>query len=91
MKLAQPQIPPKKRIVPARAWRKGGLGGIPPALQILGEICSNFFECTPPSSHRSGPILKHGRSPHNSSRQLICTGFLVKKKNIYQFEVSLAN
>ena len=27
MKLAQPQIPPKKRIVPARAWRKGGLGG----------------------------------------------------------------
>src|SRR3989304_3785149 len=26
----QPQIPPKKRIVPARAWRKGGLGGIPP-------------------------------------------------------------
>ena len=23
----QPQIPPKKRIVPARAWRKGGLGG----------------------------------------------------------------
>ena len=30
IKLAQPQIPPKKRIVPARAWRKGGLGGIPP-------------------------------------------------------------
>jgi len=28
--------------------RKGGLGGIPPALQILGEICSNFFERTPP-------------------------------------------
>jgi len=26
MKLAQPQIPPKKRIVPARAWRKGGWG-----------------------------------------------------------------
>ena len=25
----QPQIPPKKRIVPARAWRKGGLGGLP--------------------------------------------------------------
>ena len=33
--------------------RKGGLGGIPPALQILGEICSNFFERTPPSSRRS--------------------------------------
>jgi len=33
MKLAQPQIPPKKRIVPARAWRKGGLGGIPPRLR----------------------------------------------------------
>jgi hypothetical protein len=28
--------------------RKGGLGGIPPALQILGEISSNFFESTPP-------------------------------------------
>ena len=27
--------------------RKGGLEGIPPALQILGEICSNFFERTP--------------------------------------------
>ena len=26
------------------------LGGIPPALQILGEICSNFFECTPPTT-----------------------------------------
>ncbi|OGD17063.1 hypothetical protein A2V47_04040 [Candidatus Atribacteria bacterium RBG_19FT_COMBO_35_14] len=25
----------------------GGLGGIPPALQILSEICSNFFERTP--------------------------------------------
>jgi len=24
------------------------LGGIPPVLQILGEICSNFFERTPP-------------------------------------------
>ena len=32
MKLAHPQtqIPPKKRIAPARAWRKGELGGIPP-------------------------------------------------------------
>ena len=28
--------------------RKGGVGGIPHALQILGEICSNFFERTPP-------------------------------------------
>jgi len=28
--------------------REGVLGGIPPALQILGEICSNFFERTPP-------------------------------------------
>ena len=28
--------------------RKGGLGGIPPALQILGKISSNFFERTPP-------------------------------------------
>ena len=31
-----------------RAGGRGGLGGIPPALQILGEISSNFFESTPP-------------------------------------------
>jgi len=32
-----------------QSGRKGGLGGIPPVpLQILGEICSNFFEHTPP-------------------------------------------
>ena len=40
--------------------RKGGLGGIPPALQILGEICSNFFERTP-------PVGKSGRIQQNSS------------------------
>jgi len=31
-----------------RAGGRGFGGGIPPALQILGEICSNFFERTPP-------------------------------------------
>jgi len=32
----------------SRSGRQGELGGgIPPALQILGEICSNFFERTP--------------------------------------------
>ena len=30
-----------------RAGGRGVEGGIPPALQILGEICSNFFERTP--------------------------------------------
>ena len=31
MKLARPPIPPKKRVVRARAWRKEGVGGgIPP-------------------------------------------------------------
>jgi len=30
-----------------RGGRKGGLGGIPPALQILGEISSDFFKYTP--------------------------------------------
>src|SRR3989338_9062012 len=35
--------------VASAGGRKRGLGGIPPALQILGEICSNFFERTPPS------------------------------------------
>jgi len=34
--------------VASAGGRKGGLGGIPPALQILGEICSNFFKRTPP-------------------------------------------
>jgi len=34
--------------VASAGGRKGGLGGIPPALQILSEICSNFFERTPP-------------------------------------------
>ncbi len=34
--------------VASAGGRKGGLGGIPPALQILGEISSNFFERTPP-------------------------------------------
>ena len=41
-----------------RAGGRGGLGGIPPALQILGEICSNFFERTPPKAKafwRTGP------------------------------------
>ncbi len=37
--------------------RKGGLGGIPPALQILGEISSNYFESTPPDT-RAG-FLTH--------------------------------
>ena len=34
--------------VASAGGRKGGLGGIPPALQILDEISSNFFERTPP-------------------------------------------
>ena len=34
--------------VASAGGRKEGLGGIPPALQILGEISSNFFERTPP-------------------------------------------
>jgi hypothetical protein len=34
--------------VASAGGRKGGLEGIPPALQILGEISSNFFESTPP-------------------------------------------
>src|SRR3989344_8308124 len=31
-----------------RGGRKGGLGGIPPAESVLGEIGSNFFVNTPP-------------------------------------------
>ena len=36
--------------VASAGGRKRGLGGIPPARQILGEICSNFFERTPPAN-----------------------------------------
>ena len=50
MKLAQPQIPPKKRTVPARAWRKGGLGGIPPR--------PSQSEAPPPCSFRAEPRKK---------------------------------
>ena len=39
------EIVQSERVV-STGW-KGGLGGIPPALQILGEICSNFFKRTP--------------------------------------------
>jgi len=47
---------PKGSLLPLRhgyeehgaGGRKEGLGGMPPALQILGEISSNFFESTPP-------------------------------------------
>jgi hypothetical protein len=41
--------------VASAGGRTGGLGGIPPALQILGEISSNFFESTPPIP-RVGPL-----------------------------------
>ncbi len=37
--------------VASAGGRKGGLGGIPPALQILGEISSNFFKSTPLLEH----------------------------------------
>ena len=34
--------------VASAGGRKGGFDfTLPPALQILGEICSNFFECNP--------------------------------------------
>ena len=50
----QPQIPPKKRIVPARAWRKGGLGGIPPRP-------SEYKKRTAPPV-----LLVQSRTPQNS-------------------------
>ena len=52
--LVKKNLPPKKNLessislpLQSEAGGRGGLGGIPPALQILGEICSNFFERTP--------------------------------------------
>jgi hypothetical protein len=44
--------------VASAGGRRGGLGGIPPALQIFGEISSNFFESTPPV-RKLGRIGKH--------------------------------
>jgi len=49
LEIVQPvcrQAGPKESLL--RAGGRGGLGGIPPTLQILGEISSNFFERTPP-------------------------------------------
>ncbi|PJB89182.1 hypothetical protein CO083_01090 [Candidatus Roizmanbacteria bacterium CG_4_9_14_0_8_um_filter_34_12] len=45
--------------------RKGGLGGIPPALQILGKICSNFFERTPPVGKCLCWLVRYAGSPAN--------------------------
>jgi hypothetical protein len=54
-------LPPKKNLKSSnpkgsllRAGGRGGLGGIPPALQILGEISSNFFESTPQRQYKNG-------------------------------------
>ena len=49
--------------VASAGGRKGGLGGIPPALQILGEISSNFFESTPPVGKRSVWLARYAGSP----------------------------
>ncbi len=46
--------------VASAGGRKGG-GGIPPALQMLGEICSNFFESTPPSPRCSSAMARQVR------------------------------
>src|SRR3990167_4240330 len=34
--------------VASAGGREGGWGGVPPALQILGELDSNFLDATPP-------------------------------------------
>ena len=37
-----------ERVASAGGRKGGSVFALPPALQILGEICSNFFERTPP-------------------------------------------
>ncbi len=48
------EIDQSERVASAGRAEGWGLGGIPPApLQILAEICSNFFERTPPKTRIS--------------------------------------
>ena len=56
--------------VASAGGRKGGLGGIPPALQILGEISSNFFESTPPVRKCFGWLALCEGSPADFKRKL---------------------
>jgi len=57
--------------VASAGGRKGGLGGgIPPALQILGEICSNFFERTPPIGKCLCWLALYEDSPADFKRKL---------------------
>ena len=62
MKLAQPQIPPKKRIVPARAWRKGGLGGIPPRPSRSEAFPPFGIKPNIKAKQFSNPFKKKGRA-----------------------------
>ena len=57
--------------VASAGGRKGGLGGIPPALQILGEICSNFFVKRPQivNRQRCARPAKRGRGERIKASQ----------------------
>ena len=56
--------------VASAGGRKGGLGGIPPALQILGEICSNFFVKRPPVGKCLCWLALREGSPADFNRKL---------------------
>ena len=73
MKLAQPQIPPKKRIVPARAWR--------PAFAKLWQVKKEGVggnSATPERIQKADSpavLLVESRTPHKSFL------FLLEEKN----------
>ena len=52
------------------AGGRGVLGEIPPALQILGEISSNFFERTPPVGKRRVWLARYAGSPADFRREI---------------------
>jgi hypothetical protein len=65
MKLAQPQIPLKKRIVPARAWRKGGLGR--PEAERSSLRGKNYAR---PTNFRQSSIVEFIYQPENTQQKL---------------------
>ena len=81
MKLARPPIPPKKRAVRARAWRKGGVGGIPPR--------PSRSEAFPPSWYQdikakqfSNPFKRKrvARKIKELKRKLFCFDVLIPRR-----------
>ena len=74
--------PTSPRLRGTRCGRaEGYLGGISPALQILGEICSNYFERTPPKINIFKLIevrVKFYRMVRKFNRKIFLTLMVIK-------------